>query len=70
LELLPALVKTSLCRRPSWTNWPPVGPWDEPGYFEKASIDPETWTVCWPNGEDVAPDAMYEEVKKQQGEGA
>jgi len=42
--------------------------WDEPGYFEKATIDPETWTVCWPNGEDVAPDAMYEEVKKQQGE--
>lgn len=44
--------------------------WDELGYFEKAIIDPETWTVCWPNGEDVAPDAMYEEVKKQQGEGA
>uniref|UniRef100_I2PZB7 DUF2442 domain-containing protein n=1 Tax=Desulfovibrio sp. U5L TaxID=596152 RepID=I2PZB7_9BACT len=42
--------------------------WDEPGYFEKASIDPETWTVCWPRGEDVAPDYMYEEVKKQQGE--
>ena len=42
--------------------------WDEPGYFEKASIDPETWTVCWPNGEDVAPDYMYDEVKQQQGE--
>lgn len=42
--------------------------WDEPGYFEKASIDPETWTVCWPNGEDVAPDYMYDEVRQQQGE--
>lgn len=41
-------------------------PWVEPAYFDQAAIDPETWTVCWPNGADVAPDRMYDEVKRQQ----
>ena len=39
--------------------------WGEPGYFEQVSVDSETGTVCWPSGADVAPDAMYEEVKRQ-----
>lgn len=40
--------------------------WDEPGYFEQVRVDSETWTVCWPSGADVAPDAMHEEVKRQR----
>ena len=44
-------------------------PWADPGYFEQTRVDPEIWTVCWPNGADVVPDAMYEEVKRQRGGG-
>jgi hypothetical protein len=40
--------------------------WDEPGYFEQVRVDAETGTVCWPNGADVAPDTMYEEVKRHR----
>lgn len=42
--------------------------WGEPGYFEQVRVNAETGTVCWPNGEDVAPDYMYDEVRQQQGE--
>ena len=27
--------------------------------FRKVTIDRETGAVCWPNGPDLAPDAMY-----------
>lgn len=27
--------------------------------FHTVKIDPETGAVCWPNGPDLAPDAMY-----------
>jgi hypothetical protein len=27
--------------------------------FRTVTIDPETGAVCWPNGPDLAPDAMY-----------
>jgi len=44
--------------------------WDDPAYFELVSVNPETKTACWPNGEDVAPDAMYDEVKQRQASAA
>ena len=27
--------------------------------FRQVTIDPETGAVCWPDGPDLAPDAMY-----------
>jgi len=40
--------------------------WKDPKNFAKVSIDPESHTVCWPGGIDLAPDALYEDVKKKQ----
>lgn len=40
----------------------PVGPVFEPlrdqEFFALATVDPETRTVVWPNGADLAPDAL------------
>jgi hypothetical protein len=30
--------------------------------FERG-VNPETGTVCWPNGADLAPDTLYERVR-------
>jgi Protein of unknown function (DUF2442) len=31
--------------------------------FAEVRVDPETGTVCWPNGADLAPDTLYERVR-------
>jgi hypothetical protein len=31
--------------------------------FAEAYVDPETGTVCWPKGADLAPDTLYEHVR-------
>jgi hypothetical protein len=31
--------------------------------FAKAVVDPETGTVVWPGGADLAPDTLYERVR-------
>ncbi|MBI3910586.1 MAG: DUF2442 domain-containing protein [Armatimonadetes bacterium] len=36
--------------------------WQDPKYFARVSIDPETHTLTWPNGVDLCPDALYEDV--------
>lgn len=42
--------------------WGPMFvPLKEPGFFEKVMID-ECGAVCWPNGADLAPDALYQRV--------
>lgn len=34
-----------------------------PEGFAEVSVDPETGTVCWPGGADLAPDTLYERVR-------
>jgi Protein of unknown function (DUF2442) len=34
-----------------------------PAGFNEVHVDPETGTVCWPNGADLAPDTLYERVR-------
>ncbi len=34
-----------------------------PEGFAKVSVDPESGTVCWPGGADLAPDTLYERVR-------
>lgn len=32
--------------------------WDDESEFQKISVDPESGTVAWPSGLDLAPDAL------------
>ena len=34
-----------------------------PKGFAEVIVDPETGTVCWPGGADLAPDTLYERVR-------
>lgn len=34
-----------------------------PEGFAEVNVDPETGTVCWPGGADLAPDTLYERVR-------
>jgi hypothetical protein len=36
--------------------------WLEPGHFEQVFVDPQSRTVTWPGGLDLAPDALYEDI--------
>lgn len=40
--------------------------WKDPEEFAKVFIDPETHTLAWPGGVDLAPDALYEDVAAQK----
>jgi len=40
--------------------------WTDPEEFAKVFIDPETHTLAWPGGIDLAPDALYEDVAAQK----
>ena len=42
--------------------WGPMfEPLEDPEYFAKVAID-EFGAPCWPNGADLAPDAIYDEL--------
>jgi hypothetical protein len=42
--------------------------WTEnPSEFGEVSVDPESGTVIWPGGLDVAPDRLYSEVLRATG---
>lgn len=34
-------------------------PLRDPTYFRQVRVDPESGTVCWPNGADLDPDVLY-----------
>lgn len=38
-------------------------PLSDPKYFSRVRVDPEAGTVAWPNGEDLAPEPLYEEAR-------
>jgi hypothetical protein len=40
---------------------------DNPSEFQEAAVDPESGTVVWPGGLDVAPDRLYSEVLRATG---
>ena len=39
-------------------------PLKDPALFMKATVD-EFGAVCWPNGADLAPDALHEQLRHQ-----
>ena len=40
---------------------------ENPAEFGEVSVDPESGTVAWPGGLDVAPDSLYSEVLRATG---
>lgn len=34
-------------------------------YFKKLYVNKDLGTICWPEGQDVAPDTLYSEVTKK-----
>ncbi|MFI5381442.1 MAG: DUF2442 domain-containing protein [Tepidisphaerales bacterium] len=41
---------------------PVFEPLEDPEFFRQVTVD-EFGAVCWPNGADLAPDALYERLK-------
>ena len=41
---------------------PMFEPLRDPEFFRQASVD-EFGAICWPNGADLAPDALYEQLQ-------
>ncbi len=43
---------------------PVFEPLRDPAFFARASVDPELGTVVWPNGADLAPDALHDQAAR------
>jgi len=41
---------------------PVFEPLRDPAFFQQVSVD-EFGAVCWPNGADLAPDGLYEQIR-------
>ena len=40
---------------------------DDPTEFARLEVDPESGTLVWPGGLDVAPDRLYREIAQSSG---
>jgi hypothetical protein len=40
-------------------------PLAEQHYFRQVAVNPDSGTVCWPNGADIDPDVLYSQVTGQ-----
>ncbi|MBO0682958.1 MAG: DUF2442 domain-containing protein [Candidatus Dormibacteraeota bacterium] len=45
-----------------WTGV--LEPLRDPSYFAQVRVDPEAATIAWPDGLDMAPEALYEEARR------
>jgi hypothetical protein len=43
-------------------------PLGDAAYFASVRVDPESGTVAWPNGVDLAPEPLYEEARRNRVE--
>ncbi len=44
---------------------PVFTPLKDPGFFRQVQVD-EFGAICWPNGADLAPDAIYKTISVEQ----
>jgi hypothetical protein len=44
-----------------WTGV--LEPLNDPAYFAQVIVDPEAGTIAWPNGIDLAPEALYDQAR-------
>jgi hypothetical protein len=45
-------------------------PLRDPAFFADVRVDPESGTVAWPNGVDLAPEPLYEQARRNPVEQA
>jgi hypothetical protein len=38
-------------------------PLRDPAYFARVAVNPEAGTIAWPDGQDMAPEPLYEEAR-------
>lgn len=41
-------------------------PLGDPAFFAQVCVDPESDTIAWPNGVDLAPEPLYEEARRNR----
>jgi hypothetical protein len=45
-----------------------LAPLRDPAYFSQVRVDPESGTIAWPNGVDLAPEPLYEAARRNRVE--
>jgi hypothetical protein len=53
------------------TEWRGVlKPLADPGYFSRVAVAPDSGTISWPNGVDLAPEPLYESARLNPAQAA